>query len=121
MTIFFIHDSIQISIVSSRCLLVCYLEANQKPTILVTGGGGYIGSHTIVEMLNHNYSIIVIDNLSNCFAFNATEKPESLKRVEKLTKKKVTFHNIDIRNKEGLDELFKMVSMILTCLCSSKW
>lgn len=82
-------------------------EAKQKATVLITGGGGYIGSHTIAEMLDDKYSVVVIDNLSNCYAFNDTEKPESLKRVEMLTKKKVIFHNTDIRDSSGLNKLFK--------------
>ncbi|XP_044749515.1 UDP-glucose 4-epimerase-like [Coccinella septempunctata] len=90
------------------CLTILFAEAKPpKPTILVTGGGGYIGSHTIVELLNDSYSIVVLDNLSNCYAFNATEKPESLKRVEKLTNKNVVFNNIDIRDEKSLDKVFK--------------
>lgn len=74
--------------------------------ILVTGGGGYIGSHTVLDLLNNGYSVVVLDNLSNCFAQNETEKPESLKRIEKLTGKNVTFYKADIRNEKDLDKIF---------------
>lgn len=67
--------------------------------VLVTGGAGYIGSHTCVELLNQGYEVIVYDNLSN-------SSPESLKRVEELTAKSLTFVKGDIRDQAALDELF---------------
>jgi len=67
--------------------------------ILVTGGAGYIGSHACVELLQSDYDVIVIDNLSN-------SKPESLARVEKITGKSVTFVQADIRDKQTLQEIF---------------
>lgn len=76
-------------------------------TILVTGGAGYVGSHTVVELLNNNYTVIAIDNLVNCYASSINEKPEALKRVEKITGEKVTFYNVNIRNREALDAIFK--------------
>ena len=56
--------------------------------ILVTGGAGYIGSHTVVELQNAGYDVVVVDNLSN-----ASE--ESLKRVEKITGKPAAFYKSD--------------------------
>ncbi len=67
--------------------------------ILVTGGAGYIGSHTCVELLNAGYEVVVLDNLSN-----SSEK--SLERVEALTGKKVTFYKGDILDRERLNEVF---------------
>lgn len=87
----------------------CQCTGGKGPSILVTGGGGYVGSHTVVELLNSNYSVVAIDNLSNCHATATTEKPESLKRVEKITGKKLVFYNVDIRNKDDLDKIFKKV------------
>ncbi len=69
-------------------------------SILVTGGAGYIGSHTCVEMLNSGYEVVVIDNLDN-------SSSESLKRVEKITGKSVKFYKEDLRNKEALRNIFK--------------
>ncbi|XP_050299281.1 UDP-glucose 4-epimerase isoform X1 [Anthonomus grandis grandis] len=76
-------------------------------TILVTGGAGYVGSHTVVELLKNNYTVIAIDNLVNCYARDH-EKPEALLRVEKITGEKVSFYDVDIRDKEALDKVFKM-------------
>lgn len=68
-------------------------------TILVTGGAGYIGSHTIIELLQNDHEVIAVDNLSN-------SNHESIKRVEQLTGKKVAFYEFDLRNSEQLESLF---------------
>ncbi len=68
-------------------------------TILVTGGAGYIGSHTCVELLNAGYDVVVVDNLCNSCK-------ESLKRVEEITGKKVTFYEVDLLDKPALDRVF---------------
>ena len=67
--------------------------------ILVTGGAGYIGSHTLIELLNAGHNAICIDNLSN-------SKEESLKRVEKITGKPIKFYLGDIRDRKILDKIF---------------
>jgi len=67
--------------------------------ILVTGGAGYIGSHTVVELQNAGYEVVVLDNLSN-----SSEK--SLERVEKITGKSVTFYKADILDRKALNEIF---------------
>ena len=66
--------------------------------ILVTGGAGFIGSHTIVELLNEGHEVVVVDNLCN-------SSLESLSRVEKITGKKVTFYKADIRDKKALEDV----------------
>ena len=68
--------------------------------ILITGGAGYIGSHTLVELNNADYSFVVYDNFSN-------SSKESLKRVKKIIGKKVDFVKGDIRNKKSLEKVFK--------------
>jgi len=68
-------------------------------SILVTGGAGYIGSHTCIEMQNAGYDVIVIDNLDN-------SSSESLKRVEKITGKAVKFYKEDVRDKAALKRIF---------------
>ena len=72
--------------------------------ILVTGGAGYIGSHTCVELLNSGYDVVVVDNLSN-------SKEESLKRVEELTNKKMQFHEVDLLDKKALNTVFDTCSI----------
>ena len=69
-------------------------------SILITGGAGYIGSHTCVEMLNAGYDVVVIDNLDN-------SNSESLERVKKITGKEVKFYKEDVRNKAALQKIFK--------------
>ncbi|MFB5284998.1 UDP-glucose 4-epimerase GalE [Peribacillus sp. Hz7] len=68
-------------------------------TILVTGGAGYIGSHICVELLQHGYEVVVVDNLSN-------SSFESIKRVKAITGKDMKFYQIDILEQEKLDLVF---------------
>ena len=68
--------------------------------ILVTGGAGYIGSHTCIELLNAGHQVVVLDNLSN-------SSEESLNRVQELTEKSLTFIQGDIRDGHTLDQLFQ--------------
>ncbi|MCI1983616.1 MAG: UDP-glucose 4-epimerase GalE [Bifidobacteriaceae bacterium] len=68
-------------------------------TILVTGGAGYIGTHTDIELLNRGYDVITIDNYTN-------SSPEALNRVEKITGKSVKRYDGDVRDKELLEEIF---------------
>ena len=67
--------------------------------ILVTGGAGYIGSHTCLELLNQGHEVVVADNLCNSCE-------ESLNRVKELTGKDLTFYKVDMLDKEGLDRMF---------------
>lgn len=67
--------------------------------ILVTGGAGFIGSHTVIELQNTGYEVVVLDNLSN-------SSRKSLERVEKLTGKPVTFYEADILDRDALEEVF---------------
>ncbi len=68
--------------------------------ILVTGGAGYIGSHTCVELLNAGYEVVVIDNL-----YNSSEK--ALERVEQITGKSVKFYQGDLLNREDIEKVFE--------------
>lgn len=72
--------------------------------ILVTGGAGYIGSHTCIELINAGYDVVVLDNLCN-----SSEK--SLERVAQITGKKVPFYKVDLLDREGMDEVFKKESI----------
>lgn len=68
-------------------------------SVLITGGAGYIGSHTCVEMINSGYEVVVVDNLSN-------SKLESLKRVEKIVGKKIKFYQNDVCDETALNKIF---------------
>jgi len=67
--------------------------------VLVTGGAGYIGSHTCIEMIKAGYDVVVVDNLDN-------SNRESLNRVEKIVGKKVKFYENDVRDKDALRKIF---------------
>ena len=68
--------------------------------ILVTGGAGYIGSHTLIELISTGYSVIVLDNFSN-------SSPKVIKRVERIVHTPIPCYNFDLQNKELLAKLFK--------------
>ena len=68
--------------------------------ILVTGGIGYIGSHTVVELLENNYEVIIVDNLSN-------SKKEVINKIEEITKKKIKFYEADVCDKNIMRTIFK--------------
>ena len=73
-------------------------------SILVTGGVGFIGSHTVVELQNAGYDVVVLDNLCNA-------NPKVLDRIEAITGKKVPFYQADIRDREALNEIFDKESI----------
>lgn len=69
--------------------------------ILVTGGAGYIGSHTCVELLNAGYDVVIVDNLDN-------SNSKAVDRIEQITGREVTFYEKDIRDKEAMHEIFAL-------------
>lgn len=73
-------------------------------SVLVTGGAGYIGAHTCLELLNNGYDIVVLDNLCN-------SSVESLKRVESLTGRDVKFVQDDVRNQQGIEQIFQQFNI----------
>ena len=67
--------------------------------ILVTGGAGYIGSHTCVELLERGYEIVIMDNFSN-------SKPDALDKIRKITGKDFKFYEADMCDDEAMDRIF---------------
>ena len=66
--------------------------------VLVTGGAGFIGSHTCIDLLDHGHELVVVDNLSNSSA-------EALDRVAEVAGRAVEFHELDLRDREALDKV----------------
>ena len=72
--------------------------------VLVTGGAGFIGSHTCVELINAGYEVVIVDNLYNSCR-------EAVNRIEKITGKNVKFYNVDLLDKQALENVFKSESI----------
>ena len=68
--------------------------------ILVTGGTGFIGSHTVVELLNEGYDVVIVDNLYN-------SKELVVDRIETITGKRPTFYKVDVTDRAALTEVFE--------------
>ena len=75
--------------------------------VLVTGGTGYIGSHTTVELLESGYEVVIVDNLSNSERF-------VLKGIQKITGRKVPFHKVDCRDLARLRRIFRTTKITTT-------
>ena len=81
--------------------------------ILVTGGAGYIGSHTCVELLNEGYEVVIVDNL-----YNASEK--AVQRVQEITGKELTFYNSDIRDYNAMSSIFSKEKVVYCVMGQSR-
>ena len=77
--------------------------------IIVTGGAGYIGSHTVIELLNSGYTPIIIDNLCN-------SSIDNIKGIEKISSKKVKWYNVDCRIKKEMNKIFIQEGIIVGCI-----
>ncbi|KAK9686743.1 hypothetical protein K7432_015054 [Basidiobolus ranarum] len=76
------------------------MSAEEQGYVLVTGGAGYIGSHTVLEMLQRNYKVVVVDNLCN-------SSSESLRRVEEIVGQDIPFHKVDCCDRENFKKVFE--------------
>ena len=68
--------------------------------VLVTGGAGYIGSHTVIELINNGYDVVIVDNFSN-------SKPIVIDKLRKITGTDIKFYELDVRDKDKLSNVFK--------------
>ena len=80
--------------------------------ILLTGGAGYIGSHTIIELDKAGHTVVVVDNFVN-------SQPEALRRVAKIIGKEVPFVEADVRDRESMDKVFSNHKIDAVKLCGS--
>uniref|UniRef100_A0A8C7SYM2 UDP-glucose 4-epimerase n=1 Tax=Oncorhynchus mykiss TaxID=8022 RepID=A0A8C7SYM2_ONCMY len=79
--------------------------------VLVTGGGGYIGSHCVVELIEAGFCPVVIDNFSNAVRGEG-DVPESLRRIEKILDTSIEFHELDLLDRPGLENVYLFVSSV---------
>ena len=84
--------------------------------ILVTGGAGYIGSHTCIELLEAGYVVVVLDNLANSSA-------ESVSRVQEITGKKVVFYKVDLLDRQAVAAVFdeEPIDAVIHFAASRQW
>ena len=93
----------------------------EKMKILVSGGLGYIGSHTVVELLNNGYEVIVVDNLVN-------SDISVVDKIKEITGKTITFYQEDVDNKEAMRKIFKenegkqanRLTLDTLCICETQ-
>ncbi|EEC15914.1 UDP-glucose 4-epimerase/UDP-sulfoquinovose synthase, putative [Ixodes scapularis] len=82
-----------------------------KATVFVTGGAGYVGSHTTLELLKAGYDVVVMDNYHNAHPAKDGKMPESLRRVQELAGgKPITFYKADLLDQDGIDAIFQKAS-----------
>ncbi|XP_032156669.1 UDP-glucose 4-epimerase isoform X3 [Sapajus apella] len=105
------RSGLQTSFPASQGLSATYLRGAMAEKVLVTGGAGYIGSHTVLELLEAGYLPVVIDNFHNAFRGGGS-MPESLRRVQELTGRAVEFEEMDILDQAALQRLFKKHSFV---------
>lgn len=89
---------------------------HQGQTILVTGGCGYIGSHTIVCLLNQGYNVVVVDNLSNSSKVSLDRVSEICNLTPEERQKRLVFYEVDICNEDGLRKVFQESPKFQACI-----
>ena len=74
--------------------------------ILVTGGAGYIGSHTVVELMQEGHEVVIVDNFYN-------SKPEALDNITKITGKRPAFYEVDCCDEEAMEKVFQNIKLMV--------
>lgn len=91
-------------------------STNQAGPVLVTGGCGYIGSHTIVCLLEQGYSVVVVDNLVNSSKQSLDRVAEIANLDEEARKQRLVFHEVDLCDKEALEAVFESSPKFSSCI-----
>jgi UDP-glucose 4-epimerase len=89
---------------------------SSRPRILVTGGCGYIGTHTIVLLLQSNYDVTVVDNLSNSSSLSLQKVAEIVGLSEAERKERIVFHKVDICDEAAFRVVFETSPKFLSCI-----
>lgn len=92
------------------------MASSTRPTVLITGGCGYIGSHTILCLLEKNFNVVVVDNLSNSSSISLSKVAEILGLSEEERKERLVFHEIDICNEASFREVFESSPTFHACI-----
>lgn len=87
-----------------------------NPTVLVLGGCGYIGTHTIVCLLEQNYDVVVVDNLVNSNAISLEKVAEIVGLSEDEKKKRIVFHKVDICDEPAMRKVFEESPKFISCI-----
>ena len=87
-----------------------------KGTVLVTGGCGYIGSHTLTCLLDDGYNVVVVDNLINASQQSLDRVAEICKLTPEQAKERIVFHQVDICDKDGLRKVFETSPKFTSCI-----
>ncbi|XP_025201707.1 UDP-glucose 4-epimerase isoform X2 [Melanaphis sacchari] len=82
------------------------MDNTKSKCVLLTGGAGYVGSHTIIPLIESGYEVVVLDNLSNACKGSEGQNPVPISQVEKLVGKPVTFYNVDLLDYDSLSKVF---------------
>ena len=91
-------------------------ETGERPCILVTGGCGYIGSHTITCLLEKNYDVVVVDNLSNSSKISLDQVAKIVGMSDEERQKRIIFHEVDICDKDAFRKVFETSPKFLSCI-----
>ena len=90
-------------------------DNGERPCILVTGGCGYIGSHTITCLLERNYDVVVVDNLSNSSKISL-DQVAKIVGIDEERQKRIVFHEVDLCDKDALRKVFESSPKFLSCI-----
>ena len=110
------HHNSQKEATSNKATTTMTSSNGNNPTVLVAGGCGYIGTHTIVCLLLQNYDVVVVDNLVNSNAISLEKVAEIVGLSEQEKKKRLVFHKVDICDEEALRKVFESSPKFISCI-----